>query len=274
MCLATKAVHIELATDLLSETFLNVLRRFISRRGRPSDIFPDNGTNFVGTDHDLHDLFSMFRNEREITEIVNYCTTEQITWHFIPPHAPHFGGIWEAAVKCAKTSLRHVAGNTTLRYDELTTLLTQVEDILNSRPLSPLSEDPNDLQPLTPAHFLIGTPLNSFPEPSTLHLPINRLTRWQRFEQMRQQFWRRWKAEYLHTLQQRKKWLVKDSKDLKGKVVILKQEDTPVLTWPLGIIEEIHPGKDQIVRSITVRTNKGFYKRPITQICLFPIEET
>ena len=177
VCLASKAVHIELSTDLSAETFLNVLRRFISRRGAPTDIYSDNATNFVGTDHDLHDLYNMFKNERDAAEIFNYCTIEEITWHFIPPHAPHFGGIWEAAVKCAKTSLRHVAGESSLRYDELQTLLTQVEAILNSRPLSPLSEDPNDPQPLTPAHFLIGAPQGSFLESNILYIPTHRLTR-------------------------------------------------------------------------------------------------
>ena len=207
-CFATKAMHIELTIDLSAETFLNVLRRFIARRGRPTDIYSDNATNFVGTEHDLHSLHEMFTTECENSKIINFCANEQIQWHFIPPRAPNFGGLWEAAVKSAKISLRHVVGESSLRYDELTTLLTQVEAILNSRPLSPLSEDPNDLQPLTPAHFLIGMPLTSFPEPSILHILQNRLTRWQRVEPMRQQFWKRWTTEYLHTLQQRKNGLL------------------------------------------------------------------
>ena len=222
VCFASKAVHIELSADLTSETFLNVLKRFIARRGRPTDIYSDNATNFFGAKNELFKLRKMFLNEQNKTKIYDFAANGQINWHFIPPHAPYFGGLWEAAVKSAKRSLYHVARDASLRFNELMTLLTQVETILNSRPICSLSEDPNDLQPLTPAHFLIGAPLTSFPEPSLTQLPSYRLSRWQHVEQIRQHFWKRWLGEYLHTLQQHIQWN-KNSPNLRpGKLVILK----------------------------------------------------
>ena len=273
VCFASKAIHIEVAGDLSAETFLNVLKRFISRRGRPTDLYSDNGLNFVGCNHELHDLYRMFRENDKKDKIMDFITDEQMTWHFIPPHAPHFGGLWEAAVKCAKQTLFRVLGDTSVRYDELFTLLVQVEAILNSRPLTKLSEDPNDMQPLTPAHFLVGNPLTCFPEPSLVHLPATRLSRWQRIEQLRQHFWNRWKKEYLHTLQKRVKWNDHISPARVGQLIILKQANAPVLTWPIGIIESVHPGADGFIRAVTIRTNKGTYKRPVTEICILPSED-
>ena len=208
------------------------------------------------------------------SKLINFNLEEKITWHFIPPYAPHFGGLWEAAVKSAESSLYRVTGGASLRYDELQTQLVQVEAILNSRPLYSLSEDPNDLQPLTPSHFLIGAPLTFFPEPSLDNSAFSCLSRWQRVEKMRQDFWSRWLKEYLHTLQHRTKWRKNNTTANEGQLVILKQANTPVLSWPLGRIESINPGNDGIIRAVKIRTNKGSYSRPVTEICVLPIKES
>nr|XP_012234877.1 PREDICTED: uncharacterized protein LOC105679424 [Linepithema humile] len=206
VCFAAKAVHIELVGDLTTETFLNALKRFISRRGRPSDIYSDNGLNFVGAEHQLSELYDILNDDKSRRKIIENTSGERINWHFIPPRAPHMGGLWEAAVKAAKFHIKRIIGEASLRYDEFLTLLVQIEAILNSRPLTPLSADPNDLSVLTAAHFLIGCPITSYPEASLEGLNENRLTRWQRVEQLRQHFWRRWTKEYLHNCQQRSKW--------------------------------------------------------------------
>ncbi|EFN65241.1 hypothetical protein EAG_00377, partial [Camponotus floridanus] len=202
----TTAVHIELAVDLSTEAFLNVLKRFISRRGYPSDIYSDNGLNFIGAKRELSELAALFNEQRDQQQISDYMAIKGINWHCIPPRAPHHGGLWEAAVKGAKRHLIRVTKEAHLRYEELETLLIQVEAILNSRPLTPMSSDPSDLTSLTLGHFLIGSPLTSYPEPSIEKLPINRLSRWQHVEQIRQHFWQRWTREYLHHCQQRNKW--------------------------------------------------------------------
>jgi len=102
---------------------------------------------------------------------------ERINWHFIPPKAPHMGGLWEAAVKSAKFHIKRIIGEASLRYEEFLTLLTQIEAILNSRPLTPLSSDPSDLSALTAAHFLIGCPITSYPKPTLEDMCVNRLSR-------------------------------------------------------------------------------------------------
>ncbi|XP_011858105.1 PREDICTED: uncharacterized protein LOC105555687 [Vollenhovia emeryi] len=272
VCFATKAVHIELATDMTSEAFLNVFKRFISRRGYPSHIYSDNGLNFVGAQRELNELAALFENQKFQHDIAGYMSNKNIQWHFITPRAPHHGGLWEAAVKMAKVHIFRITKDTHLRYEELQTLLVQVEAILNSKPLTPMSSDPADITPLTAGHFLIGGPLTSYPEPSLENIAINRLSRWQHVEQLRQHFWRRWSREYLHHFQQRNKWQSIDSSVYKGQMVILKEDNAPPLSWPLGRITEIHPGPDGVVRTVTVKTAKGSYKRPITRLCLLPFD--
>ncbi|XP_011858632.1 PREDICTED: uncharacterized protein LOC105556166, partial [Vollenhovia emeryi] len=252
VCFSTTAVHIELATDLSTEAFLNVLKRFISRRGYPSDIYSDNGLNFVGAERELKELATLFNNQEEQQRIINYMAIRQIRWHFIPPRAPHHGGLWEAAVKRAKRHLYRVTKDIKLRYEELETLLIQIEAVLNSRPLRPMSSHPDDLTPLTPGHFLIGGPLAAYPEPSLEDVPSNRLSHCQCVEQFRQHIWQRWLKEYLHHCQQRDKWKIKTNPIRVGQMVLLKEDNTPPLSWPLARIVEIHPDSDNIVRTVTI----------------------
>ena len=110
------------------------------------------------------------------------------------------GGKWKAVVKSIKFHLRRTIGDTLLTFEASVTLLTQIEGLLNSRPLEPLSEDPEDVIALTPGHFLIGTALNSVPEPSLLNLNESRLSKWQLIQRMTQQFWHQWSTQYHHRL--------------------------------------------------------------------------
>lgn len=260
VCCATKALHLELASDLSTESFLAAFRRFMARRGRCTDVYSDCGTNFVGADNYLKQIFT------------DIASTEAIHWHFNPPSAPHFGGLWEAGIKSVKSHLARVVGDQILTYEELSTVLIQIEAVLNSRPLSPISTDPNDLLPLTPGHFLTLEPLTAIPDPDTTHININRLTRWQLLQNLHRDFWNRWHQEYLHTLQQRCKWHTTKSSITIGTMVLLKNELSPPLKWPLGRIIELHPGADGIVRVATVRTAKGIFKRPLVKLCPLPTE--
>lgn len=173
ICLATHAVHLELVSDYSTDSFIAALRRFVARRGYPSDIYSDNGTNFHGADRELHNLLHDLHKD---DQIYSFVANQSITWHFILPASPHFGGLWEAGVKSAKHHLRRVVGSQVLTFEELSTFLAQVEVCLNSRPISPLSTDVSDLACLTPGHFLTGTSLLAILEPSLLDVSVNRLS--------------------------------------------------------------------------------------------------
>ncbi|XP_067209986.1 uncharacterized protein [Linepithema humile] len=273
VCFATKAIHIELVTDLTSEAFLSALKRFIGRRGRPSNIFSDNGTNFVGANRALEELRDLFNQEEFRHRVTNEAASDAITWHFIPPRAPHFGGLWEAAVRSTKHHFYRVASDGSLTFEEAATLLIQIEAILNSRPITPLSSDPDDSSYLTPGHFLIGDSLIAYPEPDLQHLPNNRLSRWQYIEKIRQQFWKRWSVEYLHQMQQRNKWKRDEGPPIQvGQLVVVKEDGLPPQSWLVGRIMEVHPGADNVVRAASVKTTRGTFKRPASKLCVLPLE--
>lgn len=259
VCNATKAVHIELVSDLTADAFLAALRRFIARRGTCHEIISDNGTNFVAANRMLNQYLQQAAE------------SQSIVWKFNPPSSPHMGGLFEAAIKSVKNHLKRVIGQQVLTFEELYTVLTQVEALLNSRPLGPVSNDPNDLLPLTPGHFLTLHPLSSPPDPDLSDLNINRLSRWQLVQRIVQDLWKRFSHEYLHTLQQRSKWHNKASIDiLPGTLVLVKDNNLPPLKWLMGRIVETHPGTDGVVRVATLRTASGILKRPLVKLCPLP----
>lgn len=272
VCMSTKAIHLELASDLSTKTFIAAFKRFTSRRGLCSNMYSDNGTNFVGADREFRTQFD--KQVQMITkEVAEELSMQKIQWHFIPPSTPHFGGLWEAGVKAMKYHLKRILGQSALTYEEFYTLLTQIEANLNSRPLSPMSSDPNDLNVLTPGHFVIGGPLNATPEPSLLNTPDNRLQRWQLIEKLNQDFWKTWSMQYLNELQQRpKKWSTRRQNIIIGDMVIIKDERFPPSCWRLARVVETHPGSDGIVRVVTVRHKSGTMKRPISKLCVLPID--
>ncbi|XP_038117277.1 uncharacterized protein LOC119769333 [Culex quinquefasciatus] len=151
ICMTTRAIHLELVSDLTSEAFLAALRRFTCRRGYPRQMLSDNGLNFVGANKDLKELVRLFKEKQTLKEINEFCEPREIEWNFIPPRAPNFGGYWEAGVKSVKTHLKRVLGKTPLSFEEYATVLTQVEAILNSRPLFAHSSDPTEPTAITPA---------------------------------------------------------------------------------------------------------------------------
>ncbi|XP_059047432.1 uncharacterized protein LOC131842884 [Achroia grisella] len=179
VCMSTRAVHLEVASDMSTQAFLAAFRRFVSRRGHCNQVWSDNGTNFVGAARELKELSAI---QSQISEHLENLGTE---WHFIPPHAPNFGGIWERVVRSTKFHLRRVIGESTLTYEELSTFLTQVEACLNSRPMTVISGDDYDVPvPLTPGHFLIGGPLVGVPDNDYQLSQISFLNRWQLVQRM------------------------------------------------------------------------------------------
>lgn len=272
VCLSVKAIHLELASDLSTPIFLEAFKRFIARRGPCKVIFSDCGTNFIGAKSELNEVYKLINSAAHNDAISSELSESQITWKLNPPSAPHFGGLWEANVKSVKTHLNKVVGQQILSYEEFNTVLSQIEALLNSRPLSVLSSDPSEPSALTPAHFLLQGGFSELPSATIPDIPLNRLSRFQLLDRMVQHFWKRWHLEYLHNLQTREKWLNASTNVTTGTVVLIKNDNTPPMKWPLAVIEEVHRGKDGIVRVVTVRTRTGSYKRPIVKICPLPLQ--
>lgn len=273
VCMVTKAVHLELVTSLSTEAFLMTLKRFLSRRGNPTIIYSDNATNFVGARNHLRDLYIFFQNPLTTNTIKDFLSLNETQWKFIPPRSPHWGGIWEAGIKNAKHHLNRLVGNAQLTFEELSTVLCQIEAILNSRPLYPLSSDPLDFECLTPGHFLIGTSLTAYPDKNLTEVKENRLSFWQRCSQMQQAFWKKWSVDYLNRLQNRPKWLY-TSKNLKeNDLVLLREDNVPPLYWPRARIIEALPGADGRVRAVKLRTPDGIFTRAISKVSPLPSNE-
>ncbi|XP_052744116.1 uncharacterized protein LOC128199280 [Bicyclus anynana] len=263
ICLRYKCLHLEAVSDLTKDALLMTFRRMISRRGKPAEFFSDNGKNLVGA---ANDIKKFLKQNKE--SIIEFATQEQIKFIFSPSYAPHFGGIWEAGVKSAKHHIKRVMGNTHLTFEEISTLFAQVEAILNSRPLCPLSPSPNDFLALTPGHFLIGRPITSLPSPDLTDHNSSSLQRYARLEQIRQHFWNRWNKEYVSELQNRLKWRTNDGPKLKiGDLVLIHEEYVPPLSWRMGRVTRMFPGRDGVSRVVDINTTKGSLRRPLTRIC-------
>ncbi|XP_076289809.1 uncharacterized protein LOC143213641 [Lasioglossum baleicum] len=268
VCLATKAIHLELVSDYSTPAFIRAFDRFCSRRGIPCAMYSDNGTTFVGADREL---CRMYRATLRNPDFLNKTASDCIVWHFIPPSAPHFGGLWEAGVKSLKHHLRRVVGARTFTFEEFSTLLCSIECCLNSRPLAPLRDSVDDFDVLTPGHFIIGSPLTAPPQPSVLELSENRLTRWQLVRSVTEHFWKRWVNDYLNTLQQRSKWRREQPSIEPGQLVLIRNSALPPCKWELGRVKTVHPGADGRVRVVTVKTSSTELTRPIVKLCPLPI---
>ncbi|GFT89729.1 integrase catalytic domain-containing protein [Trichonephila clavipes] len=258
ICFSTKAIHLELLSDLTSDAALiATLKHFTSRRAK-------------------------------------YFVSENIDWKFILPKSPHFRGLWEAGVKSVKHHLKRAIGNLHLSFEEFETMRIQVEGILN--PLTPLSSDADNFDVLTPGHFLIGRPITSIPEPNLIDANENRLSRWEKITKVAQRTWKKWKSDYLNTLQARSKWITGKNNLMIGQMVLIKEDFLPINTWPLGRISEvyhgsdgkpskipmewtlgriegIHPGSDGLVRVIRIRTSRGVFTRTAASVCPLPFED-
>lgn len=266
VCMAVKALHIELVSDMTAEAFIAALRRTVARRGQIVQLFSDNGTNFVGANRLLQEL-----SESEKTEFDEKLNGElakrEITWNFSPPGAPHFNGLVEAAVKTTKKHLMKAIGETKLTFEEMSTVLAQVEAAVNSRPLGSLSPDPNDMSVLTPAHFLLNSDPQAIADESNTEVKACYLTRWKLVQRIVQQFWHQWTTGYINELQVRRKWTRENANVKINDIVLIKDETVPVTRWAMGRVTKTHTGKDGLNRVVELKTKNGIITRPIHKLC-------
>ncbi|UYV73219.1 hypothetical protein LAZ67_10002211 [Cordylochernes scorpioides] len=256
-CAVYRGVHLELVTSLSMEAFLQAFRRFIARRGRPLIVYSDNGTNFKGMANALKKIdFSRLKCDP---------TLKNITWKFIPPGAPWWGGWWERLIGMMKQLLFRILGQTSLGYEELSTVMRDVESLMNTRPLTYLTEESEDLAPLTPSLFLhevreVGVPDLDLIDNQTLS------RKYQYIKRVREDLRERFRIEYFGFLRQETRRL-KTTIPLKvGDMVLIGQESLKRLHWPLARIIQLYPGKDGLVRVAKVKTSSGDKIRPIQKL--------
>lgn len=264
-CAVYRAIHLELVTSLSTDSFLQAFRRFIARRGRPSVVYSDNATNYVGSKNSLDNI--------KWEDVEKFGTTQCIKWKLSPPTAPWWGGWWERLVRLVKELLRRVLGKACLTYQEMNTVLCDCEVVINSRPLTYLYDGKSELEPLTPNHFLqdireIGVPdIDNIDEMS-----LNK--RVQYLQTLRKNLRERFQKEYLGQLTHKVKAKVQDMNLKLGDVVILECDKVKRVDWPLAVIEELMPDQDGIIRLVRVKTSHGTLLRPVQRLHSLEISNT
>ena len=261
-CATVRAIHLDIVENLSTPAFLQTLRRFVAHHGWPKVFISDNGKNFVGAQAELKKLVQ--EGQKQIEE---FAVLHKVVWKFNTPLSPHQGGLFESMIKQSKNALRIAIGQQTLSWNEMATVFAEIECLINSRPIGYSSNDPNDLQPLTPNHFILGrasasVPQGPYEETKNLH------KRFKFVQMLVKQFWKRFVHEYIPTLMRRSKWYLKGRQLQVGDVVLLTESNTSRGKWDLARITEVYPGHDGIVRNVQVKTKNGEYKRSVQKCCL------
>ena len=271
-CATSRAIHLEVVTDLSAETFLLAFRRFAGRRSTPQVMISDNATTFQSAAEELKTLSS----SEEVRAVLN---CEGVTWRFIPKKAPWFGGFWERLVGLTKSAIKKVLGRAHISLQMLQTIVVEVEALLNDRPLMYISQDPNDPEPLTPSHLLAGRRITSLPYETQTIDEINdpsndehsRLSKDAKTQALLlQHFTSRWKNEYLTSLREFHRTSGSNDCKIATGDIVLVHDDGPRIQWRLAIIEDLIHGGDGLVRAANIRTSTGLTNRPIVR--LIPLE--
>ncbi|XP_062588283.1 uncharacterized protein LOC134249947 [Saccostrea cucullata] len=264
-CLVTRAIHLELAFSLDTDSCINAIRRFIARRGIPAFIRSDNGTNLVGAAKEMSEEIQRWN----LHQIHEFMLQKKIQWEFNPPAASHFGGVWERLIRSVRKVLYSVMCEQNIRISDegLSTLFCEVEAILNGRPITEMSEDVRDVDALTPNHLLLLRPGERFP-PGLFDKKDNYVRRrWRQIQYLADIFWARWKNEYLQLLQKRQKW-TQPTRNMKVGDIVLVMDNSPRNSWIMGRVIETMKDRDDVVRVVKVKTGSSTLMRPIRKLCL------
>jgi Pao retrotransposon peptidase/Family of unknown function (DUF5641)/Protein of unknown function (DUF1759)/Integrase zinc binding domain len=261
-CLSVRAIHLEIAHDLSTNSCIMAVRRMVSRRGAVRKMFSDNGTNLRGADRELREAVQQLDN----AEFRDGVVTESIEWHFIPPASPHMGGAWERMIGTVKRALLTVMAHQRMNDEILLTVFAEVESIVNNRPLTYVSDDHTDPMSITPNHFLIGS-TNLTSSPGVFNTDDdNWRRRWRIAQFLTDQFWKRWLKEYVPTLVNRSKWRKPERNLAVGDLAVIDDPALPRNVWPLGVVQKVLPGTDGVVRTVDVRTARGVLRRPAVKV--------
>nr|XP_055076729.1 uncharacterized protein LOC129455971 [Misgurnus anguillicaudatus] len=260
-CLTTRCVHLEILTNLDTDSFLMALRRFIARRGTPAQLFSDQGTNFRGGEREIREAFAALSPDLQLQ-----LAKQKIEFHFNPPSAPHFGGVWEREIRSVKTALYRIVGTQAVTEEVLHTVLLEVEGMLNSKPLGYVSSDPSDLDPVTPNVLLMGRRDGSLPQVVYPKSELLSRRRWRHSQILADQFWSSFIKNYLPSMQSRQKWHATPEDICPGSVVLMMDSQLPRACWPIGQVTKVYPSADGYVRTVEVMINKKLYIRPVAKL--------
>lgn len=263
-CLASRAIHLEVASMLNTDSCINAVRRFLCRRGPVLTIRTDCGTNFMCAQKELQTAANQLDHQRIHDALMN----QHVKWLFNPPLAAHFGGVWERLIKLVKKVLLSVLKQQTLDDEMLHTAFCEVESILNDRPITTVSSDPNDLEPLTPNHLLQLNTKPLLPPGLFDREDLYSRRRWRQVQYLANLFWKRWTTEYLTLMQQRQKWTNTKRNFKENDLVVIVDPTAPRSSWPLGRVVKPLPGPKGLVRSVVVKTKANIIQRLIDKLCL------
>lgn len=224
----------------------------------------DNGTNFIGAERELRESLNSWNK----SQIQKAMLQEGVQWSFNPPGGSHYGGVWERMIKMVKKILSSILHQQTLDDEGFHTVLCEIEAILNDRPITKLSDDPNDLEPLTPNHLLQMKGKPVLPPGLFDQSELYSRRRWKQVQYMCDLFWRRWTNEYLPLLQERQKWNKERRSFAPGDIVVIVDSTAPRGSWLMGRVLEVFPDKNGLVRSVRVQTKTSVLERPVTKLCL------
>lgn len=262
-CLTIRAIHIEIAYSLSTDSCMLCIRNFISRRGTPKKIISDNGTNFHGAANEM---------QRSLRELQAENKPPEIEWQFNPPAAPHMGGSWERLIGSVKKVLAQIMPTRNPNDELLRSMLLEAENVVNSRPLTFVTLEHGDDEALTPNHFLIGSSNGNVPPGCFSEHEFISRKNWRKSQFVANCFWKRWVKEYLPTLTKRTKWFKKAKPLEVGDIVLVVDENLPRNTWPKGRIISVKRGRDNNVRSATIQTSTSVMERPTVKLALLEVE--
>ncbi|XP_058838652.1 uncharacterized protein LOC131694186 [Topomyia yanbarensis] len=270
-CLTIRAIHIEVVHSLSTDSCIMALRKFIARRGTPRTIHSDRGTNFIGACRELKQAAANINQE----DIVKEFSSTETTWSFNPPASPHMGGCWERLIRTVKKNLMSIYPSRKPTDEVLQNLLTEIENIVNSRPLTHVPIDDDSDPALTPNHFLLGSSNGSKPLSTNDDSGHALKQGWRTSQILANQYWKRWVTDYLPEITRRTKWFLHTKPISKGDVVVIVDPRLPRNCWPKGKVIETCVAKDGQIRSATVRTANGVYteRNPnVNSICFKPLK--
>ncbi|XP_062555750.1 uncharacterized protein LOC134220664 [Armigeres subalbatus] len=267
-CLTIRAIHIEVVNSLSTDSCVMALRNFAARRGQPRKIYSDRGTNFVGANKELQKLDAIVNQ----SEIMREFTTTETEWVFNPPMAPHMGGSWERLIRTVKKNMLSVCTTKNLSDEVLRNLLTEIENVVNSRPLTHVPVDDDSGPALTPNHFLVGSSNGSKPLTdidNTGHALKQNLCTSQILANL---YWKRWVSDYLPEITRRSKWFQPTKPIVVGDIVVIAGPRSPRNCWPKGRVISTTPSRDGQTRSATVKTISGVYERPVAKLAILDVQ--